>query len=126
MAQLDTAAVRQRLESERDRLEREIYDRTQGEGVVYPVDPFSDTNGMSSDQADDADAVENTERMNAINRNAQVLLEQVTGALQRLDAGTYGICANCGKQIAPRRLEALPYAVLCIDCQAKIEQGAAR
>ena len=126
MAQLDTAAIRQRLESERGRLEREINDRTQGDGLVSSLAPSGDANGMSSDQADDADAVENNERMNAINRNTQVLLDQVTAALHRLDAGTYGTCVHCGKPIAPRRLEALPYAALCIECQAKIEQGAQR
>lgn len=124
MAQLDIATIRQRLETERTRLEAEIYDHTQGDAVVYPVDPVSDSNGISSDQADDADAVENAERMNAITRNAQVLLDQVNAALRRVAEGTYGICVNCGKEIAERRLEALPYATLCIECQAKAEHSA--
>ncbi len=46
-------------------------------------------------------------------------LEQIDAALVRLDAGTYGICSDCGKPINPERMEALPYATLCIDCQAK-------
>ena len=124
MAQIDIATIRQRLEAERTRLEAEIYDHTRGDAVVYPVDPVSDSNGISSDQADDADAVENTERMNAITRNAQVLLDQVNAALTRVAEGTYGTCVNCGRQIAPRRLEALPYATLCIECQAKAEHSA--
>lgn len=121
MAQIDIATIRQRLEAERSRLEAEIYDHTQGDAVVYPVDPVSDSNGIASDQADDADAVENAERMNAITRNSQVLLHQVNAALARIAEGTYGTCVNCGKEIAPRRLEALPYATLCIECQAKAE-----
>lgn len=124
MAQIDIATIRQRLEAERSRLEAEIYDHTQGDAVVYPMDPVSDSNGIASDQADDADAVENAERMNAITRNSQVLLDQVNAALTRIAEGTYGTCINCGKEIAPRRLEALPYATLCIECQARAEHTA--
>jgi DnaK suppressor protein len=49
-------------------------------------------------------------------RNEQHLAA-VDAALARLDAGTYGLCQSCGKPIAPERLEALPSAALCIDCQ---------
>ncbi len=126
MAQIDIATIRQRLEADRSRLEAEIYDHTQGDAVVYPMDPVSDSTGVASDQADDADAVENAERMNAITRNSQVLLSQVNAALTRIADGTYGTCINCGKEIAPRRLEALPYATLCIECQAQAEHTSQR
>lgn len=43
-------------------------------------------------------------------------LSEVEAALARLDAGTYGICAGCGRPIAEARLEARPSAVRCIDC----------
>jgi RNA polymerase-binding protein DksA len=43
-------------------------------------------------------------------------LENVVGALRRLDAGTYGTCARCGEPIGPARLRALPEAAECIDC----------
>ncbi len=125
MAQIDIATIRQRLEAERSRLEAEIYDHTQGDAVVYPMDPVSDSNGIASDQADDADAVQNAERMNAITRNSQALLSQVNAALTRIAEGTYGTCVSCGKEIATRRLEALPYATLCIECQAKAEHSSA-
>ena len=44
-------------------------------------------------------------------------LAEVNKALKRIDEETYGICTNCGKNILPERLEALPSAELCIDCQ---------
>ncbi|HST87120.1 MAG TPA: TraR/DksA C4-type zinc finger protein [Ktedonobacterales bacterium] len=122
MPQYDAAAVRERLTAERDRLRSDIYERTEGAEAVLPVDPLNDSGGMASDQADDADAMADAERNQAIIRNSQALLEQVNAALARLDAGTYGICANCGKEINPRRLERAPYATLCIDCQAKLER----
>jgi len=122
MAQYDAEAVRRRLTEERDRLQFDIYQRTQGAEAVVPVDPLSDAGGMASEEADNADAVNNAERNQAMLRNSQVLLDQVNAALARLDAGTYGICERCGKEINPRRLEALPYATLCVDCQAAVEQ----
>ena len=122
MAQFDEAAVRQNLLAERERLESDIYERTEGTAAVVAMDPVSDSGGMASDQADDADAVSDAERNQAIVRNSQQLLVQVKAALKRLDAGTYGKCVNCGKDINPRRLEALPYATLCIDCQAAAEK----
>ena len=51
------------------------------------------------------------------------LLTAIDAALARIDAGTYGICVNCGAQIAPERLEAMPWATLCIDCKRKEERG---
>lgn len=50
-------------------------------------------------------------------------LRAVEYALERLKRGEYGICQSCGKQIDPARLEALPYAVLCIDCQTRAERN---
>jgi RNA polymerase-binding protein DksA len=44
-------------------------------------------------------------------------LEDIDRALQRIEDGTYGQCTNCGNSILPERLEALPHAELCIDCQ---------
>jgi DnaK suppressor protein len=41
----------------------------------------------------------------------------VDEALARLDDGTFGMCVRCGQPIAPGRLEALPWAARCIDCQ---------
>jgi RNA polymerase-binding transcription factor len=48
-------------------------------------------------------------------------LGRIDEALRRLDAGTYGTCAECGTDIASARLKALPFAVLCRDCQEREE-----
>ncbi len=50
-------------------------------------------------------------------------IAQVDAALARVDAGEYGICRDCGQEIDPRRLEALPYAVLCTECAALRERA---
>ncbi|MDG4797476.1 TraR/DksA family transcriptional regulator [Micromonospora sp. WMMD1082] len=46
-------------------------------------------------------------------------LEQITGALRRLAAGSYGSCERCGTAIPPERLEILPHARFCVPCQQK-------
>lgn len=51
------------------------------------------------------------------NRRRQAIDE----ALTRLNEGTYGICAECGVEISERRLEAVPFAKLCVECQSKEE-----
>ena len=51
------------------------------------------------------------------------MLTAIDAALGRLDAGTFGTCVNCGAQIAPARLEAMPWATLCIDCKRREERG---
>ena len=48
-------------------------------------------------------------------------LEQIDEALQRLEEGTYGICAECGQPIRKERLEARPLVQYCIECQAMLE-----
>ena len=48
--------------------------------------------------------------------NEKLLLSEVNDALQRLDAGTFGDCAGCGKAITALRLRALPYTRFCITC----------
>ena len=44
-------------------------------------------------------------------------LHDVDRALAKMDAGTYGTCERCGNPITEERLEAIPWALLCIDCK---------
>ncbi len=48
---------------------------------------------------------------------------QIDAALSRLDAGEYGVCADCDQEIDPRRLKALPYALLCAECATRRERA---
>jgi DnaK suppressor protein len=57
-------------------------------------------------------------QMSVLDRLQEQLLD-VNKALDRIEEGTYGICTNCGQPIQAERLEALPWAELCIDCQRK-------
>jgi DnaK suppressor protein len=46
------------------------------------------------------------------------LAAEIDRALEKLDEGSYGVCDACGRPISPERLEALPWAVLCVSCKA--------
>jgi RNA polymerase-binding protein DksA len=58
-----------------------------------------------------------------LEENSEQVLQQIEEALQRIDDGSYGTCRRCGREIAPERLEARPWATLCIDCQRELERG---
>ena len=49
-------------------------------------------------------------------------IAEVRQALQKLRQGTYGVCDDCARPIAPRRLEARPFAILCLSCKEKEER----
>ena len=46
----------------------------------------------------------------------------IKAALERIDAGEYGLCDRCGEPMNPRRLQALPWAVNCVACQQEVEE----
>ena len=78
----------------------------------------SDT-GNTADVADVATTrieqfTEDRERLRRQDR-----ITQIEAALERLDAGTWGVCERCGEKIAAARMEALPTATLCVDCASK-------
>jgi RNA polymerase-binding transcription factor len=71
-----------------------------------------------NDEADHANEAVEQNRSLALKRQLEAILAQVEHALQRLEAGTYGLCERCGSLIHPERLQALPYTSLCINCAA--------
>ena len=94
------------LLAERARLLDEI-----GEAIVAPGQM---TYGS---QAAAASQVFAQQRDLALRDRAESQLVLVDEALARFDAGSFGRCVRCGRPIAPDRLEALPWAARCIDCQ---------
>jgi RNA polymerase-binding transcription factor len=106
---LDPVDPRTALEAERARLKAEI-----AEGIVAP-----DAMTYGS-QAAAASQVFAQQRDLALRDQNQQHLALVEAAIARLDAGTYGQCLNCGQGINPQRLEAIPWAAYCIDCQRTV------
>lgn len=103
---MDIDGIRARLETERERLRAEL-----AEGIEAPGQM---TYGS---QAAAASQVFAQQRDIALRDRSLRELRLVEEALDRLDAGTFGACTNCGRPIAEGRLEAIPWAPLCIDCQ---------
>ena len=87
------------------------------EGIVAP-DPMT-----YGSQAAAASQVFDQQRDLALRDRAIQQLAQVDAALARLDEGTFGRCTRCGRDIAPDRLDALPWAAHCIDCQSALDRG---
>jgi len=78
--------------------------------------------GAGDDQADTGAKNITREHEMALAANAREMLEQTERALERLDAGTYGLCENCGNPIGKARMQAFPRATLCVDCKQKQER----
>ena len=67
--------------------------------------------------SDRSHSTEERARVIAVVRALRSNLHDVDRALAKMDAGTYGTCERCGNQITEERLEAIPWALLCIDCK---------
>jgi DnaK suppressor protein len=78
--------------------------------------------GAGDDQADAGAKTFEREHELAITHNARELLDQTERALERIDAGTYGVCESCGKPIGKARLQAFPRAILCVECKQREER----
>jgi DnaK suppressor protein len=118
---LDLDAARTRLEQERERLLGAI------DVVNHPVSLEDETGDLSIGRDDHiADSATETfmrELDEGLEENAEHLLEEVEAALRRIDDGSYGTCRACGRQIPEERLEAVPWATLCIDDKRALERG---
>ena len=79
----------------------------------------------SADQHMADTATETVEREigNTLEEHDERLLQAIDAGLGRIEDGTYGKCVNCGAQIPVERLEAMPWATLCIDCKRLEERG---
>jgi DnaK suppressor protein len=76
----------------------------------------------SSDELDRIQhASERDNAMGNLERNSN-RLRQVQMALERLDAGTFGVCVGCEEDISPKRLAAIPWASFCIACQERADR----
>jgi RNA polymerase-binding protein DksA len=71
---------------------------------------------LSADFSEQAAELENQDALGAIENSELQEIRQIQVALQRIADGTYGVCANCGEAIDPKRLKALPTASRCISC----------
>ncbi|MFE7037379.1 TraR/DksA family transcriptional regulator, partial [Streptomyces sp. NPDC057621] len=114
----EAAEAREELLSEALRLRAEI---THSEESLAGLMRDSG-DGAGDDQADTGTKNITRESEMALAANAREMLEQTERALERLDAGTYGLCENCGNAIGKARMQAFPRATLCVECKQKQER----
>ncbi|MFE5374582.1 TraR/DksA family transcriptional regulator [Streptomyces mirabilis] len=114
----EVAEARAELQSEALRLSTEI--SLSEESIAGLMRDSGD--GAGDDQADTGTKNITREHEMALAANAREMLEQTERALERLDAGTYGLCENCGNPIGKARMQAFPRATLCVECKQKQER----
>nr|WP_246620140.1 TraR/DksA family transcriptional regulator [Streptomyces corallincola] len=110
--------ARTELHSESERLRAEI---SSSESALAGLMRDSG-NGAGDDEADTGTKNITREHEMSLAANAREMLDQTDRALERLDAGTYGVCENCGNAIGKARMQAFPRATLCVECKQKQER----
>ncbi len=120
-----TQPTEKQLRARREELEAE---RAQLLDQVQELDAEADVNnwregGFDDDPADAGSASFERETAQSLSNHSRRLLTQIDDALRRMDAGSYGLCERCGEAIEPERLEAIPYATMCMECKRREETG---
>ena len=71
---------------------------------------------LPADSEDQAIDLENQDALEALEKSGFQEIQRIEHALKRISEGSYGKCADCGADIDPKRLKALPTATRCISC----------
>jgi DnaK suppressor protein len=110
MKRAELEVYKELLEAREQELSKRLRTREQ---ISFPKTPEPEEEAQMTTQQDLA----------VLDRNqAAALLREVRAALDRIEDGSYGICLSCEDQIPPRRLEAVPWAAYCIQCQEAFDQ----
>lgn len=116
MTHADLAAARSTLEAERKRFVHQLDEMGANENGDLRADrDFGD--GSFADAG--AATAERTEVLGLV-ETLKAQLDEIDVALDRVEAGSYGHCANCGNEIPPERLEVRPASILCVDCKSRL------
>lgn len=114
----ETKAVRAELTEDLDRLRAELDTTARDLQDILA----GGVDGAGNDQADvGSNSLERDAEL-SLAANQRDLLDQTVRALERLDAGSYGVCEQCGEPIGKLRLMAFPRATLCMDCKRREER----
>ena len=108
------ASFKKRLLEKHDQLADGV-----GRTAIYGKDQEDDS---IKDLGDQANTAYTREFFFELGNGDRRLLRDVVAALEKIDNGSFGECERCGEVIADKRLEALPFARYCIDCQRLVEE----
>ena len=113
--------IRKRLEQEL----RAAVGRLRQVGGAAALDDLLGPSGEHWAYADEVDEIQANERREIGFATRELLVgkvNRIVAALERLDRGEYGMCAECGEAIAPARLQVLPEVQTCVRCQDRLER----
>jgi RNA polymerase-binding transcription factor len=96
-----------------------LRDETYAKVVRFRHSQREDSQPVPGDEMDVAWSSTDMERSASLIERLEERVRSIDQAFARVDAGTYGICEECGDEIAVERLRVLPFAALCVDCQSK-------
>ena len=111
------------LESLRARLRGDVSTMADAALRHTGADASGDLSRMPIHMADIGSDAYEQEFTLSLMANEEETLELVEQALERIKARKFGICEECGSVIAKKRLEAIPFAAMCIRCAEKMENG---
>jgi DnaK suppressor protein len=118
VATVKSNQIRARLEAEKKRIQDELGQLNSSR----TVDDRREGSPFGKREEEATESMELEKRL-ALENRLNSLLTEVERALQKLDAGTYGICDMCNTTIDPARMEALPQAILCLNCRQKMKNA---
>ena len=122
MSTIDTSRFRQALEEERQRIAGALEALHESDRQLL-TEAAGEETAFDNHMGDIATVTFDRELDFTLEENSEQVLEAIEAALRRIEEGTYGKCTRCGRPIPEERLEAKPYASLCIDHQSELEQG---
>ena len=118
---VDVGRFREALLEERRRVVEAIdYLHKENPGTI---EEETEDETLDNHLAETATATLDREIDYTLEENSEHVLTAIDEALKRIEDGTYGICAICGKPIGEERLAAIPWATHCIDCKRLEERG---
>ncbi len=119
---IDTDQFRTALLDERERVERALANLREDHPGSLDEEVEESSGTTDNHLGETASATLGREIDYTLEENSTRLLGQIDAALRRLDDGSYGRCTDCGAEIPHERLEAYPWASLCIDCKRAAER----
>ncbi|MBU0568730.1 TraR/DksA C4-type zinc finger protein [bacterium] len=108
------------------KMREEILKEVQGMGKDYLLnqnDEWAEIGKYTQHLADIASDNYEREKDIGLASRETALLRRIDKVLLRIEAGTFGICQGCGKEIPRERLDAIPYVLLCMDCKKAGKKG---
>lgn len=114
MKQSELETYRTRLEEKR----RELFDR-----VRAARSGDEESGSDAPDIGDRASSTMSRELIYSLNASERETLRRIDAALDRIEDTSYGKCTNCGNEVQRGRLDAVPWALHCVDCQELQDRG---